>query len=96
MHRTADTTRSEVGCTRGGQPHELVQSSSENDKIGRVDFGYPNWPAWISFDIRYYTVALVYVVFAVAVIVRYLWGIVGILRGEAPEEIDITKANSGL
>ena len=31
MHRTADTTRSEVGCTRGGQPHELVQSSSEND-----------------------------------------------------------------
>lgn len=31
MHRTADTTRSEVGCTQGGQPHELVQSSSEND-----------------------------------------------------------------
>jgi TRAP-type C4-dicarboxylate transport system permease small subunit len=38
----------------------------------------------------------VYVVFAVALIVRYLWAIVGIVRGEAPEEIDITKASSGL
>ena len=38
----------------------------------------------------------VYVVFAVAVIVRYLWAIAGIVRGEAPEEIDITKASSGL
>jgi len=38
----------------------------------------------------------VYVVFAVAVIVRYAWAIVGILRGEAPEEADITKASSGL
>ena len=38
----------------------------------------------------------VYTVFAVAVIVRYLWAIVGAVRGEAPEEIDITKASSGL
>lgn len=38
----------------------------------------------------------VYVVFAVAVVVRYLWAIVGIVRGEAPEEVDITKASSGL
>jgi C4-dicarboxylate transporter DctQ subunit len=38
----------------------------------------------------------VYVVFAVAVIVRYLWAIVGIIRGEAPEEVDITKTSSGL
>ena len=38
----------------------------------------------------------VYVVFAVAVIVRYAWAIVCILRGEAPEEADITKASSGL
>jgi hypothetical protein len=38
----------------------------------------------------------VYTVFAVAVIVRYLWAIVGILRGEAPEEVDITKVSSGL
>ena len=38
----------------------------------------------------------VYVVFAVAIIVRYLWAIVSLLRGEAPEEADITKASSGL
>jgi C4-dicarboxylate transporter DctQ subunit len=38
----------------------------------------------------------IYVVFAVAVIVRYAWAIVSLLRGEAPEEIDITKASSGL
>jgi C4-dicarboxylate transporter, DctQ subunit len=38
----------------------------------------------------------VYVVFAIAVIVRYAWAIVSILRGEAPEATDITKASSGL
>jgi C4-dicarboxylate transporter, DctQ subunit len=38
----------------------------------------------------------IYVIFAVAIIVRYLWAIVGLLRGEAPEEADITKATSGL
>src|SRR4029450_3846042 len=38
----------------------------------------------------------VYVVFAVAIIVRYLWAIVSLLRGETPEEADITKATSGL
>jgi TRAP-type C4-dicarboxylate transport system permease small subunit len=38
----------------------------------------------------------VYIVFAVAVIVRYVWAIVALLRGEAPEETDITKATSGL
>jgi TRAP-type C4-dicarboxylate transport system permease small subunit len=38
----------------------------------------------------------VYVVFAAAVIVRYLWAIVNLLRGDAPEEIDITKTSSGL
>lgn len=38
----------------------------------------------------------VYVVFAVAVIVRYAWAIVSLLRGEVPEEIDITKKSSGL
>jgi len=38
----------------------------------------------------------IYVVFAVAVIVRYVWAIVSLLRGEAPEEADITKATSGL
>ena len=38
----------------------------------------------------------IYIVFAVAIIVRYLWAIVSLLRGEAPEEADITKATSGL
>ena len=38
----------------------------------------------------------IYVVFAVAVIVRYGWAIVSLLRGDAPEEVDITKASSGL
>jgi TRAP-type C4-dicarboxylate transport system permease small subunit len=38
----------------------------------------------------------IYVIFAVAVIVRYLWAIVSLLRGEAPEEVDITKTTSGL
>ena len=38
----------------------------------------------------------VYVVFAVAVIVRYAWSIVSLLRGDAPEEVDITKTSSGL
>ncbi|MFO1316154.1 MAG: TRAP transporter small permease subunit [Burkholderiales bacterium] len=38
----------------------------------------------------------VYVVFAVAVIVRYAWAIVSLVRGQAPEEIDITKTTSGL
>ena len=38
----------------------------------------------------------VYVVFAAAIVVRYVFAIVNILRGEAPEEADITKASSGL
>jgi TRAP-type C4-dicarboxylate transport system permease small subunit len=38
----------------------------------------------------------VYLVFAAAIIVRYVWAIVSLLRGEVPEEVDITKASSGL
>ena len=38
----------------------------------------------------------VYILFAIAVIVRYAWSIVTLLRGEAPEEADITKTSSGL
>jgi len=38
----------------------------------------------------------IYIIFSVAVIVRYVWAIVSLLRGEAPEEADITKATSGL
>ena len=37
-----------------------------------------------------------YVVFAVATIVRYLWAIVALFRGEAPDKADITKTTSGL
>ncbi|HQR12244.1 MAG TPA: TRAP transporter small permease subunit [Casimicrobiaceae bacterium] len=38
----------------------------------------------------------IYVVFAVAVIVRYVWEIVSLLRGELPDTTDITNAGSGL
>jgi C4-dicarboxylate transporter, DctQ subunit len=47
-------------------------------------------------NIRLDVLYSVYVVFAVAVVVRYVWAIVNLLRGEAPEEVDITKASSGL
>ena len=46
----------------------------------------------IRFDLLY----SVYLLFAAAIIVRYLWAIVSLLRGDAPEEVDITKASSGL
>ncbi len=38
----------------------------------------------------------IYLVFALAIIVRYLGAIVSLVRGEAPEEGDITKASSAL
>jgi TRAP-type C4-dicarboxylate transport system permease small subunit len=38
----------------------------------------------------------VYVVFAVAVIVRYAWLAFGALRGDAEEEVDITQKGYGL
>jgi TRAP-type C4-dicarboxylate transport system permease small subunit len=38
----------------------------------------------------------IYVVFVVAVIVRYLWLAWQVLRGSAPEEFDPTKAGSGV
>ena len=38
----------------------------------------------------------VYIVFAIAVIVRYAWAIVSVLRGEAPDDADVTEARSGL
>ena len=38
----------------------------------------------------------VYVVFAVAIIVRYGWALVGALRGRATEEADVTSSTSGL
>ena len=38
----------------------------------------------------------IYIVFAVAIVVRYLGSIVRLLRGEAPEQADITKTGSAL
>jgi TRAP-type C4-dicarboxylate transport system permease small subunit len=38
----------------------------------------------------------IYLVFCVAVIVRYLWRLSQLVRGRDPEESDITKATSGL
>ena len=38
----------------------------------------------------------VYAVFAVAVIVRYAWAVWSAIRGEAPEEVDITQKGYGL
>jgi len=38
----------------------------------------------------------IYIVFAAAVIVRYAWAIVTVLRGEAPEAGDVTSTSSGL
>ncbi|MBK9702394.1 MAG: TRAP transporter small permease subunit [Betaproteobacteria bacterium] len=46
----------------------------------------------IRFDLLY----SVYLVFAAAIVVRYLWAIFSLLRGDAPEAVDITKASSGL
>ncbi len=46
----------------------------------------------IRFDYLY----SIYVVFAVAVIVRYLWILKDALRGTAPEAFDPTKASSGV
>jgi TRAP-type C4-dicarboxylate transport system permease small subunit len=38
----------------------------------------------------------IYLFFAVALIARYAWDVWRMLRGEAPEEIDVTKTTSGL
>jgi C4-dicarboxylate transporter, DctQ subunit len=46
----------------------------------------------IRLDVLYF----IYVVFALAVIVRYLGAIVKLVRGELPEEGDVTKTGSAL
>lgn len=42
--------------------------------------------AWINFDVRYYTVALVYLIFAVEIAFLFPWALVmqGALKGEGP------------
>lgn len=47
-------------------------------------------------DVRYDWLFSIYVVFAVAVILRYFWLIIAALRGGEPEEFDPTKASSGV
>ncbi len=46
--------------------------------------------------IRFDWLYSIYVIFVVAIIVRYLWLGVKALRGEAPQEFDPTKAGSGV
>lgn len=46
--------------------------------------------------IRFDLLFSIYVVFVVAVIVRYLWILWDAIRGKAPEEFDPTKASSGV
>ena len=46
--------------------------------------------------IRFDYLFSIYVIFAVAVIVRYLWILWNALRGKAPEDFDPTKAGSGV
>jgi TRAP-type C4-dicarboxylate transport system permease small subunit len=38
----------------------------------------------------------IYLIFLVAILVRYLWILSRLLRGEEPEEVDPTRASSGL
>jgi len=47
-------------------------------------------------DIRFDWLFSIYLAFAVAVIVRYLWILSHLLRGEEPEQADLTKSSSGL
>ena len=46
--------------------------------------------------IRFDWLFFIYVVFVVAIIIRYLWLSWQVLRGKAPEEFDPTKAGSGV
>jgi len=46
--------------------------------------------------IRFDWLFSIYLAFAFAVIVRYLWILSHLLRGEEPEQVDLTKSSSGL
>ena len=46
--------------------------------------------------IRFDWLFSIYLAFAAAVIVRYLWILSHLLRGEEPEQADLTKSSSGL
>ena len=38
----------------------------------------------------------VYIVFSIAVVVRYAWALIGAITGRQPEVVDVTKTTSGL
>lgn len=46
--------------------------------------------------LRFDWVYSIYVIFVIAIIARYIWLSWQVLRGEAPEEFDPTKAQSGI
>ncbi len=46
--------------------------------------------------IRFDWLFSIYLAFAAAVIVRYLWILSHLLRGQEPEQVDLTKSSSGL
>jgi len=46
--------------------------------------------------IRFDWLFSIYVLFAVAIIVRYLWILSYLLRGRDPEAVDLSKVSSGL
>lgn len=54
------------------RPRRTVDVGLETYECGEETIG----PAWITFDIRYYTVALVYVVFAVEIAFLFPWALV--------------------
>jgi len=54
------------------RPSRSVDEGLETYECGEVSIG----PAWVQFDIRYYTVALVYVIFAVEIAFLFPWAIV--------------------
>jgi C4-dicarboxylate transporter DctQ subunit len=47
-------------------------------------------------DIRFDFLYFIYPIFAVAVVIRYVWLLWNALRGKAPEAFDPTKASSGV
>ncbi|MEM7305966.1 MAG: NADH-quinone oxidoreductase subunit A [Planctomycetota bacterium] len=54
------------------RPKRLVDDGLETYECGEETIG----DAWVNFDIRYYTVALVYIIFAVEIAFLFPWAIV--------------------
>jgi NADH-quinone oxidoreductase subunit A len=54
------------------RPRRDVQTGLETYECGEETIG----SAWVAFDIRYYTVALVYVIFAVEIAFLFPWAVV--------------------